>query len=170
MARDDSLTLVFGKLRCLLRAHLPLVVEIALVTDENDGYFLIGVVPHLLQPLSNRFKRCPPRNIVDEKNADRLSIISVRNGTVPFLTSRVPDLCPDKHVLDWNVVRGEFHSNRSMRLPLELVFRVAEQELGLADFRIADQHKFKHVVIGCTLLLIKEALVCHVFLLLNSYK
>ena len=110
----------------LLRADLPLIAEIALVADEDDGDFLISMVAHLLQPFADRFECLSAGDVVDEENPDRLSVVGVRDCTVPFLAGRVPDLSPNENVLYGHVVRGKFDSNCSVRLALKLIFCVSE--------------------------------------------
>ena len=84
------------------------------------------MVAHLLQPFADRLKCLSAGDVVDEENPDRLSVVGVRDCTVPLLTGRVPDLSPHENVLNWHVVRGKFDSNSSVRLALELIFCVSE--------------------------------------------
>jgi hypothetical protein len=109
-----------------LRADLPVVVEVTFVADEDDGHLLICVVPDLLQPLADRLKRDSARYVVDEQHADRLPIVSVRDCSIPLLSSRVPDLRPDKDILYRDIMSGEFYSNRCMRLSFKLVLCISE--------------------------------------------
>ena len=120
------LTLILRELLRLLRANLPLIVQITLIADKDDGHFLISMVAHLLQPFADWFECLSAGDVVDEENPDRLSVVSVRDCTVPFLAGRVPDLSSNKNVLDGHIVRGKFNSNCSMRLALKLIFCVSE--------------------------------------------
>ena len=118
--------MILCELLRLLRANLPLIVQITLIADKDDGHFLIGMVAHLLQPFADRFECLSAGDVVDEKNPDRLSVVGVRDCTVPFLAGRVPDLSPHENVLYGHVVRGKFDSNCSVRLALKLIFCVSE--------------------------------------------
>lgn len=120
------LTLLLRESLCFSCADLTLVVQVALVSDQNDGDFLVRVVAHLLQPLADRFERDAARDVVDQKHADGLSVVSVRDRSITLLAGRVPDLRPDQLVLHWHIVRCELNSNRCMRLSFKLVFRVSE--------------------------------------------
>ena len=64
--RRTLLTLILREFTRLLRADLPLIAEIALVADEDDGDFLIRVVAHLLQPFAYRFECRASRDVVDQ--------------------------------------------------------------------------------------------------------
>ena len=118
--------MILCELLRLLRANLPLIVQITLIADKDDGHFLIGMVAHLLQPFADRFECLSAGDVVDEENPDRLSVVGVRDCTVPFLAGRVPDLGPNENVLYGHVVRGKFDSNCSVRLALKLIFCVSE--------------------------------------------
>ena len=120
------------------------------------------MVAHLLQPLADRLEGDSPREVVDQEHADGLAIVGIRDCSVPLLASRVPDLRPDEHVLDFDVVRGELDANRRVCLPLELVFRITVEQLGLAHLGVPNEHQLKHVVVGRALLLVEEVLLCHV--------
>ena len=70
--------------------------EITLVTDEDDGHFLVCVVTHLFEPLlDDRLERESFRNVVYDEDSDCLPVVSVRDSAVAFLTCRVPDLRTD---------------------------------------------------------------------------
>lgn len=118
--------MILCELLRLLRANLPLIVQITLIADKDDGHFLIGMVAHFLQPFADRFECLSAGDVVDEENPDRLSVVGVRDCTVPFLAGRVPDLSPNENVLYGHVVRGKFDSNCSVRLALKLIFCVSE--------------------------------------------
>ena len=85
------------------------------------------MVPHLLQPLSNRLKGEAARDVVDKEDTNGLPVVGVRDGTVALLPSRVPYLCTDQHVLDRHIMRGELDADRRVRLPLELILRISEE-------------------------------------------
>ena len=72
---------------------------------------MFGVFPKLRKPLLNVEKGLRFCDIVDEKSPDRISIISVGDGPVPFLSGRVPDLSSDLLVLDLNVSCRKFDPN-----------------------------------------------------------
>ena len=109
-----------------MRANLPLIVQITLIADKDDGHFLIGMVAHFLQPFADRFECLSAGDVVDEENPNRLSVVGVRDCTVPFLAGCVPNLGPNENVLYGHVVRGKFDSNCSVRLALKLIFCVSE--------------------------------------------
>ena len=134
-------------------------IEVALVADEDDGDFLIGVVAHLLQPLVDGLERDAAADVVDEQHADRLPVVGVSHGAVPLLPSSVPNLRANGLVLDPHVVRRELHPDCGVRVPIELVLRVSVEELGLADLGVPDEHELKHIVVLGPDLLLAEELV-----------
>ena len=105
------------------------------------------MVPHFLEPLAYRFECAAAGDIIHQQDSNGLSIVSIRDCSVALLPSRVPDLRPDQHVLHLDVVRRELHPNRRQRLPLELVLRISEKQLGLAHFGVPDQDQLEHVVV-----------------------
>jgi len=119
--------LLIGELLCFGLADLPLVFQIAFVADKDDGHFLVSVVPHFLQPLPNRLKRVPPRDVVHKKDPDGLPVVGIRDGSVSLLPCGVPDLGTNEDVLNGNVMSGEFDSDGSVRVTLKLVLRVSQQ-------------------------------------------
>lgn len=54
----------------------------------------------------------------------------------------------------------ELHADRRLRFVLKLVLRVPEQQLGLTDTRVSDQHNFEHkLVLRVDLRLAEELLL-----------
>jgi hypothetical protein len=64
----------------------------------------------LREPLLNVVERLRFRDVIHEERPDSIPIVRVRDGSVPFLASSVPDLCADLLVLHLNVPCRKFHS------------------------------------------------------------
>ena len=68
-------------------------------------------------------------DIIHEERPDSISIVRVRDSSVPFLASGVPDLCTNLLILHLNVPCRKFHSDGGLRVFLELVLCVAQEEV-----------------------------------------
>ena len=78
-----------------------------------------------------------------------MSVVSVGDCSVALLAGCVPNLGPDKAILNFDGLSCKFHSDGGRGLALELVLGVSEKQLGFADFRVPNQHQLEHVVVAC---------------------
>ena len=101
--------------------------KVILVANKDDDYFFVSVILHLLEPLADRFERLPLCDVVNEEHSDGLSVVGVSDRPVPLLASCIPDLSPDHHVSNRDIVRGELNTNRRRSLLLKLIARISEQ-------------------------------------------
>lgn len=82
-----------GKLLGLLGGDRPQVPQIALVTNQHDDDIGISVVAQLLKPTVDILVGLVLADIVDEEGTDSATVVGRSDGTVPLLTSGIPDLC-----------------------------------------------------------------------------
>lgn len=83
----------------------------------------------LREPLLNVVEGLRFSDVIHEERPDSIPVVGVRDGSVPFLASSVPDLCADLLILDLNVPCREFHSDSGLRVFLELVLSVAQEKV-----------------------------------------
>ena len=51
----------------LIGRYLPLVLEIAFVTDEHDGHVVVRVLPRVFEPSVQVIERLSPSHVIDEQ-------------------------------------------------------------------------------------------------------
>jgi hypothetical protein len=68
------------------------------------------MLAELREPLLNVVEGLRFCDIIHEERPYSVPVVRVRNGSVPFLASGVPNLCTDLLILHLNVPCGEFHS------------------------------------------------------------
>ena len=56
-----------GESLALFSRNLPLLLQIALVTDEHDGHVVVRVLPRIFKPRVQVIEGLPPSHIVDEQ-------------------------------------------------------------------------------------------------------
>jgi len=83
----------------------------------------------LREPLVNVVESLRFSDVIHEERPDSITVVRVRDGSVPFLARGVPDLCADLLILHLNVPCSEFHSYCGLRVFLELVLSVAQEEV-----------------------------------------
>lgn len=83
------------------------------------------MVAHFLQPLANGLEGVAASYVVDEEDPDGLPVISIGDGTIPFLAGSVPNLGPNEDILDVDGVGCELDPNSGVRVTLELVFGIS---------------------------------------------
>lgn len=77
-----------------LDGDLSLGLEVALVADEEYYNAAVGMLPQLLQPPVNILKRAVLSNIVHQQRTHRITVISIGDSSITFLSCRVPYLRP----------------------------------------------------------------------------
>ena len=87
------------------------------------------MLAELREPLVNVVEGLRFSDVIYEERPYSIPIVRVRDGSVPFLASGVPDLCADLLILHLNVPCREFHSYGGLRVFLELVLSVAQEEV-----------------------------------------
>ena len=83
---------------------LAFVLEIALVSHEDDDDFFISVILNFCEPFTYCFVGRSARDIIDEEHTNGLPVVGVRDSPIPLLASCVPNLRSDQVILDLHVV------------------------------------------------------------------
>ena len=105
--------------------------KVALVPQQNLWYFVTAVVHQLLQPVFSVVERVLIGKIKHNNSRLREREIVVDNGSVPFLTSRVPKLEVEGSVLVGDLFKSIVNADSGL-LRVELSIDVADEEGALA--------------------------------------
>ena len=84
---------------------------IGLVAHEHDDDVAVGMALQLLQPPGHVLEREALADVVDEQRTDCAPVVGRRNGAVPLLARRVPNLRLDRLVVDLDRPRGELDTD-----------------------------------------------------------
>jgi len=90
---------------------------------------MFSMLAELREPLLYVVERLWFSDVIHKECPNSIPIVRVRDGSVPFLASGVPDLCADLLILHLNVSCREFHSDGRLRVFLELVLSIAQEEV-----------------------------------------
>lgn len=129
-----------GKLLGFLGRHRPQMPQIALVADQHDDNVGVGVVAELLQPPRHVLVCLVLADVVDEQGADSATVVCRRDGPVPLLARRVPNLCLDGFGIHLDGPRGELDADGRLGVEVEFIAREPAQQVGLANARVSDQY------------------------------
>lgn len=116
--------------------------QIALVSDQHDDDVGIGVVTQLLQPPVDILVGLMFADVVHEQGADRTSVVSGRDGPVPFLTSSIPDLSLDCLGIHLDGPGSELDSDGGLGVQVELVPGETTQQVGFTNAGVTNQHHY----------------------------
>jgi len=125
----EILTMMLGVGLSLFCGDGSELLEVGLVSDEQHDYVVLSVLAELRIPFLNIVEGAGLGDVVHQKGADSVSVVGVRDGSVPLLARGVPDLCAHLLVLDLNVSRRELNADRRLRVLFELVLRVAKEQV-----------------------------------------
>jgi hypothetical protein len=78
-------------------------------------------------------------DVVDEQRADSAPVVGRRDGAVPLLAGRVPDLGLDGLRVDLDGARRELDADGRLGVEVELVAREPAQQVRLSDARVSDK-------------------------------
>ena len=79
-------------------------------------------------------------DVVHQQRPDRSSIICRRDGAIPFLAGRIPDLCLDGLGVDLDRASRKLDPDRRLGIQVELIPRESTQQVGFTYARIPDEH------------------------------
>lgn len=127
------------KLLRLLSWHCPQMPQIALVSDQHDDDVRVGMVAQLLQPPGHVLVRLVLADVVDKERADCATVVCGRDGAVPLLAGRVPDLGLDGLRVDLDGAGGELDADCRLGVEVEFVAGEAAQQVGFTDTRVSDE-------------------------------
>lgn len=130
------------KLLRILRRHSPEMPQIALVPYQHDHNVRIRMVPHLLQPARHILVCLQLADVVHQQRADRTTIVRRRDGPVPLLPGRVPDLGLDRLRVNLDRACGKLDADGGLAVQVEFITREAAQQVGLADAGVADEDDY----------------------------
>ena len=119
----------------LLGRHLA-VVQIDLVADDNDENIGACLLVQLLDPLLALLKTIPTRDVENDARTDRIFVVHLRQGAVPFLPSRVPHLVLDDVIAQILVLREEATADRRLMSVGELAVSIPK------NFRVRLRDQF----------------------------
>ena len=127
----------------LVRGHLPVRVEVALVPDEDLHDLVVRVtLIDLLHPLRDLLERLPVRDVVDDDDPVAAVVVALCDGAEPLLASGIPDLELDDLAIVLGRAYLEVDANCRNEIFVENTFRVADQEARFADTGLADDENF----------------------------
>ena len=129
----QGLTMMFGVGLSLVGGHGSELLEVRLVSDEEHNNVVLGVFPELRIPFLYIVKGAGLGDVVYEQRPYRVPVVCVRDGPVSLLAGGVPDLRSHLLILDLNVARRELNTYRRLRVLLELVLRVAKEQVRFSD-------------------------------------
>lgn len=95
----------------LLDGYLPFIGKVALVANQHDDDFVVGVVLELLKPAADGLEGVLLCDVVYQEGTDSTTVIGGGNGAVALLTRGIPDLCFDDLVCDTDGASGEFNAD-----------------------------------------------------------
>lgn len=122
--------------------HGAVLFEIGLVADHEAYDILATEIFEFLDPLLKIFKGSWSSDIIHQKGAIGTTVVCTCHGTIPLLTSSVPDLDFDGFVVDYDGFCGELDSNGCFGFKVELVFSEAADYVGFADTGVANEDNF----------------------------
>ncbi len=128
-----------GKLLGILRRHCPQVAQIALVAHQHNHNVGVGIASQLLQPSRHVLVRLVLADVVDEQRTDSAPVVGRRDGAVPLLAGRVPDLGLDGLRVDLDGACRELDADGRLGVEVELVAREPAQQVRLSDARVSDK-------------------------------
>jgi hypothetical protein len=85
--------------------------QITLISHQHNDNIRIGMVPQLLQPPRDVFVGLVLADVVDEESTDGAAVVGRGDGTVAFLSRRVPDLRLDGFGVDLDAARGKLDAD-----------------------------------------------------------
>ena len=127
------------KLLRILGRHGPEMPQIALVPHQHNHNVRIRMIPHLLQPARHILICLQLADIKHQQRADRTTVVRRRDGSVPLLPGRIPDLGFDRLRVDLDRACGELDTNGGLAVQVEFVAREPAEQVGLADAGVADE-------------------------------
>lgn len=130
------------KLFRLLRGHCAQMSQIALVSDQHDHDVGISMVPQLLQPPVDILVGLMFANVVYEESPDRTTVVSRRDGPVPFLTSSIPNLSLNRLGIHLDRPGSELDSDGGLGVQVELVPGETTQQVGFTNAGVTNQHHY----------------------------
>ena len=142
-----KVTILLCVFESLLSRYSSTLLQVWFIAHQEYHYIMFCMLAELREPLLDVVERLRFRNVIHEERANSIPIVCVRDSSVPFLASSVPDLCADLLVLHLDVPSRKFHSDGWLRVFLELVLCVAQEEVWLSYPWIPDEHYFEKVVI-----------------------
>lgn len=77
-------------------------------------------------------------DVVNEQGADGTPVVGGGDGTVPLLTSGIPDLCLDGLGVYLDGSGGELDADGRLGVQVELISRESTQQVGLSDARVSN--------------------------------
>ena len=116
------------------------VIQIHLIANEHDEAVLLGILLNLLEPHWDMVERVAVGDVVHQKGTDGPAVVRRGDGTIAFLSGRIPNLRLDKLiVLNLNRLGCEFDTNGTLRVLIELILREPKHKVRLADTGIAQK-------------------------------
>ena len=119
---------IVSKLLGGLVGNLPLVFQIALVSDKKLVDILTSIPLNLLQPLFNVVVRDLVSNIKHDNDTMSTTVVRGGNGPETFLTSGIPNLQLNGLTIELNCPDLEIHTNsRNVGFSVGVVGKTEEQ-------------------------------------------
>ena len=114
--------------------------QIALVSDQHDDDVRIGMISELLQPPGHVLVGLMLADVVHKQSAHCSPVVGRCDGSIAFLTSRVPDLCFDRFGVYLYGPGGKFNADGGLGVQVEFIASETAQQVGLSNTRVSNEH------------------------------
>ena len=114
--------------------------QITLVSYQHDDDIRVRMIPQLLQPSGHVLVCLVLADVVDKQSSNSTSVVCGSDGSVTFLSSRVPDMSFDGFGVDLDGARCELDSDCRLGVQIELISGESTQQVGLPDTRVSNKH------------------------------
>mmetsp|Transcript_39884 Transcript_39884/g.68447 ORF Transcript_39884/g.68447 Transcript_39884/m.68447 type:complete len:228 (-) Transcript_39884:5-688(-) len=127
----------------LLGLDLSLRVKVRLVASERDDNVWVALPLQLLHPLLCALEGVPVGDIVHHNRSSSPAVVHGGERVIALLAGRVPDLKLDCGVVQSNSLREEGCANRGLLVLKELPTHKAQDQAGLADRAVSQEHELE---------------------------
>mmetsp|Transcript_106875 Transcript_106875/g.312437 ORF Transcript_106875/g.312437 Transcript_106875/m.312437 type:complete len:213 (-) Transcript_106875:36-674(-) len=132
---------------CSLLVHdLPLL-QVALVSDEDDHHVRLRVLPCIQKPLCEVLEGGSPTDVIDKQGASGTPVVCPCDRAEGLLTRRIPDLELYLLVIDVADAVAEFHTDGHVVLGAEALVCELQEEARLPHAGIANNDVLEEVIV-----------------------
>jgi len=137
--------ILVGELFRLFVAHVPLGLQVSLISDQIDHCVRMRERAGVCEPTAQVVVSGATRDVVDHESASRSSIVRTGHSSETLLASGVPNLQLYFLTRHFNDPGAEFDSNGVRTIGHELFLGELVQETRFADAHVADDDVFENV-------------------------
>jgi len=133
-------------LGCVL-VHLALVLQVALVAHKELVHVLTRIALDLTQPLLHVRERLCVRNVVNDNDAVRSTIVGRGDGAETFLSCCIPNLELDRLAVQLDGADLKVHTDGADIALCVCVVCKTEEKTALADTTVANKKELEEVIV-----------------------